>query len=253
MLSLVGLGLNPIKHITLDALETLKNSDEIYLEEYTSRFMDANVEDLEKMIGKNIIILKRSDVEGNFLIERSKEKNVSLIMPGDPIIATTHISLILELIGKKIEYKIVNGISILCVIPSLTGLQNYKFGRSISIPFPEYNYYPKSVYDYLKYNRNGGLHTVAFLDLKEEIEMSANMGMDILLTMEKMYSENVIDENTIVSVISKAGSLEQKVFSGKIKNLIDKNLGKTPHILIITGILNFMEEEALKKLTHHIE
>ncbi|MGC8647167.1 MAG: diphthine synthase [Thermoplasmata archaeon] len=253
MLSLIGLGLNPMKHMTLEAIDALKCSDEIYLEEYTSRFMDSGIVDIENLINKKISIISRNDVESKFLIERARKKNVSLVMPGDPMIATTHVSLILDLISENIEYRIINGISILCTVPSLTGLQSYKFGRSISIPFPEYNYYPKSVYDFLKYNRNGGLHTISFLDLKDEREMSANMGMDILLFMEKMYSENVIDENTVVAVISRAGSADQKVYAGKIKDLIDKNFGKTPHLIVISGNLHFMELEALKRLTEYIE
>ncbi|MGC9167167.1 MAG: hypothetical protein ACP5GR_05960 [Thermoplasmata archaeon] len=47
MLTLVGIGLNPKKHLTLEGIEKIKNAEELYLEMYTSRLMDTSKADLE--------------------------------------------------------------------------------------------------------------------------------------------------------------------------------------------------------------
>jgi len=247
MLTLVGLGLNPKKHLTLEGIEKIKNAEELYLEMYTSRLMDTSKAELEDFLEKKIELIDRKTVESDFLLNASINRNIVLLVPGDPMMATTHIELKISAFDKKIPFEVVNGISIQCVIPSILGLQNYKFGRSVSIPFPDYDYYPRSVYDFIAENRKMGLHTLAFLDLREDMEMSANMAMDILLKMEELYKKEVIDENTLVAIISKAGSSSQKAVAGKIKDLINVRLGETPHILVIPGNLHYMEKEALKK------
>lgn len=247
MLVLIGLGLNPKKHLTLQAIDYIKKVDELFMELYTSRIMDISVYELEKFLGKEIKILNRNTVESDFLVNMAKEKNIGLLVPGDPMMATTHIELKLSAKDKNVEFHVVNGISIQCVIPSITGLQNYKFGRSVSLPFPEYDFYPESVYNFIKDNRSLGLHTIVFLDLKDDIEMSANMAMDILLKMEDIYKKDVISEDMLIVVISRAGSEEQMVKAGKIKDLINMNFGKTPHIIVIPGNLHYVESEALEK------
>lgn len=247
MLVLIGLGLNPKKHLTLQAIDYIKKVDELFMELYTSRIMDISVYELEKFLGKEIKILNRNTVESDFLVNMAKEKNIGLLVPGDPMMATTHIELKLSAKDKNVEFYVVNGISIQCVIPSITGLQNYKFGRSVSLPFPEYDFYPESVYNFIKDNRSLGLHTIVFLDLKDDIEMSANMAMDILLKMEDIYKKDVISEDMLIVVISRAGSEEQMVKAGKIKDLINMNFGKTPHIIVIPGNLHYVESEALEK------
>ncbi|MGC8663518.1 MAG: diphthine synthase [Thermoplasmata archaeon] len=247
MLTLVGLGLNPKKHLTLEGIEKIKNADELYLEMYTSRLMDTSKGELENFLGKRIEIIDRKTVESDFLLNVSSNRNIVLLVPGDPMMATTHIELKISAFNRSIPFEVVNGISIQCVIPSILGLQNYKFGRSVSIPFPDYDYYPRSVYDFIAGNKKMGLHTLTFLDLREDLEMSAVMAFDILLKMEELYRQDIINEDTIVAVISRAGSSAQKAVAGKIKKLFELPLGPTPQILVIIGNLHYMEKEALEK------
>lgn len=247
MLTLVGLGLNPKKHLTLEAVEKIKDGEEIFMELYTSRLMDISLDELEKFTGRKITLIERKIVESDFLIDRSRNKNVVLLVPGDPMMATTHVELKLSAFEKNVPFGIVNGISVQCVIPSILGLQNYKFGRSVSIPFPDYDYYPESVYNFIGENRRLGLHTIVFLDLRENLEMSAKMAFDILLKMEEKYKKGIIDENMLVAVISRAGSSRERVYAGTIKKLMLMDLGETPQILVIIGNLHYMEREALVK------
>ena len=90
MFYLVGLGLFDEKDISLKGLECLKNADKIYAEFFTSRLFGSSFEAIEQLIGKEIEILVRNEVEEESkFIEEAKDNDVALITGGDPLIATT--------------------------------------------------------------------------------------------------------------------------------------------------------------------
>ena len=60
MFYLIGLGLFNVEDISLKGLNALKKVDKIYAEFFTSKLIGSNLKDIEKIIGKKIIILKRS-------------------------------------------------------------------------------------------------------------------------------------------------------------------------------------------------
>jgi len=251
MLNIVGLGLNPRKHLTLEAMERIDESSTIFMENYTSRIVDMDKESLEKLIKKDIEILEREDVEdGKKIIEKAKESIVSLLVPGDPMIATTHVSLVLMAKDSGIPVNIVNGISIQTVIPSILGIQSYKFGRTVTIPFPEYDFYPESVYRYIEKNIENGLHTIVLLDIRKDLEMHAIMALDILEKMESLYHSDVINEDRIIAVISKACSEKMKVNVDKFSRIRERDLGEPLHTIVILGNLHFVEKEALQKIAN---
>ena len=69
----VGLGMSKPEDMSVKALETLRSSDKIFAEFYTSKLIDSSIEDLENFIGKKITVLKRSDVEEHdTIIEEAK-------------------------------------------------------------------------------------------------------------------------------------------------------------------------------------
>ena len=55
---------------------------------------------------------------------------------------------------KGIDYEVIHGSSILSSAPAISGLQGYKFGKVTTIPFPDYNFYPKSPYEAIEENLN---------------------------------------------------------------------------------------------------
>jgi len=127
MLNLVGIGLWDEKCLTLEGLKTCKKSDKIYLETYTSKWY-GNIQNLEKMIGKKIIQLKRSDLEENSqkILEESKTQQISILILGDPLVATTHITLLLEAKRNGIKTRVIHNASIYSSLGE-TGLHLYKF------------------------------------------------------------------------------------------------------------------------------
>lgn len=53
MLYFVGLGLFDEKDISIKGLERIRDSDEIFLESYTSRLTGTNIQKMELLYGKN--------------------------------------------------------------------------------------------------------------------------------------------------------------------------------------------------------
>lgn len=250
MLTLIGLGLSDEKDVTLHGIEEAKKADNIFIELYTNKWT-GNLVNLEKLIGKKIIELKRKDLEENSskILEQAKNTNIVIFVPGDPMVATTHSSLIQDAKKLGIKTKIIHNASIISAIAE-TGLHIYKFGPSITIPFPEKTKgeLPESIYEVIKMNKNRGIHTLCLLDVIAENGrfMSATEAMKILLDIEKKRNDNVFTENTEVIVFSKAGSDESSIFYGKSKDLLKKNIKDIPAVLIIPGILHFTERNFIE-------
>ncbi|AXI24745.1 diphthine synthase [Methanofervidicoccus sp. A16] len=255
MLILAGLGLYDEKDMTLKTLEYAKKADKIYAEFYTAVLTGTTLDKIEEVLGKKIILLSREDVEyrGNKLIEESRDKVVMFLTAGDPMVATTHIDLVIEAKKRGIDVRVINAPSIYSAV-GITGLQIYKFGRTASIVFPEPNYFPETPYNIIRDNLKMGLHTLCLLDIQTDKNrfMSANEGLKILLELEDRKRENILSRDTKVVVLARAGSLKPKIVYGKIGDLIDYDFGPPLHSIIIPGKLHFMEEEALKYLCENI-
>jgi diphthine synthase len=250
MLILAGIGLFDEKDLTLRGIDEAKKADKVFIELYTSKW-HGNLKILEKKIGKKIVELKRKDLEENSarILEQAKEKNILIFVPGDPMVATTHISLIQEAKKLGIETKIIHNASIISAIAE-TGLHIYKFGPSVTIPFPEKTKgkLPESVYEVIKMNKARGLHTLCLLDVisEEDKFMSANEAMKILLEIENKRKEEVFTEDSEIVVFARAGSENSLIAYGKVKDLIRKDFGSAPAVLIIPGILHFTEKEFIE-------
>src|SRR6266699_1732863 len=94
-LAFIGLGLNDEKGITLEGLEEARRADSVYGEFYTNIMPNLDLKRLEKVIGKRVEVLSRSQLEdegGRRLLKAASEERVAFLVPGDPLIATTHIS-----------------------------------------------------------------------------------------------------------------------------------------------------------------
>lgn len=250
-LTFIGLGLYDEKDVSLKGLEEIKNCDKIFAEFYTAKLVGTSIKKLEETFGKNIEVLNREEAEkANKIIKLAKNQDVCFLTAGDPMTATTHVDLRIRAIENGIETKVIHGSSIVTAVSGLLGLQNYKFGRTTTLVHPEKNYFPTSPYDVIKENKKMGLHSLILLDIQAEKEryMSANEGMEVLLRMEEIRKEGIINNETIVCVIVRAGSNDSMVCAGTIEELISRKYGKPLHSLVLPGKLHFMEIEALKTL-----
>ena len=247
-LTFIGLGLFDENDISIKGLNVIKKSDKIYAEFYTAKLIGADIEKLEKIFNKKIILLDRDKTEkGDMVIESAKKENIVFLSCGDAMTATTHIDLRLRANKEGIETNIIHGSSIVTAVPSLLGLQNYKFGRTTTLAYPEGNYFPTSPYDIIKKNSDIGLHTLILLDIKsnENRYMTANEGIKLLLDMEKIKGEHLINNNSVLCVVARAGSSKPIIKADKIKNLIKMDFGEPLHTLVYPGNLHFIEIESL--------
>lgn len=251
MLALVGLGLHDEKDLTIRGLELAKAADRVYIELYTSNWF-GSLKNLEKIVGKKIEILARKDLEEDCkkTIERAKKEAVVIFVLGDPLVATTHATLISDAKKAAVEVKIIHNASIVSAIAE-TGLHLYKFGATVTIPFAEKTKgkLPESVYETIKETKSRGLHTLCLLDVvaDEEKFMTANEGMKILLELESKRKEKVFTDDTMVVVFARAGSDDFEIFYGSVAEILKKDFGKPPMVLIISGVLHFTEKEFLEK------
>ncbi|MFW6120321.1 MAG: diphthine synthase [Petrotogales bacterium] len=249
----VGLGLYDENDISLKGWNELENCDRVFAEFYTSKLVGLNKNALEKKLGKTIVVLSREETEkGDKIIDCALKEKVVFLTCGDPMIATTHIDLRLQAMKKGIYTRIIHNGSIVTAAPGLLGLQNYKFGRTTTIAFPEKDYFPISPYDIIKKNKEMGLHTLVLLDIQADrnVYMTANQGMKLLLKMEEKMGENVLNEDSIICVVAQVGSPDPMIAANTMKALLNQDFGPPLHTLVIPGNFHFMEVEALEICAH---
>jgi len=247
MLYFIGLGLNDEKDISLKGLETLKKCGRIYAEFYTNPFR-GDLKGLEKLAGKEITLLQRKDLEERSeenILKNAIKEDVALLVSGDPMVATTHIDLVLRARKQGVKYGVIHSSSVYSAVGE-TGLQLYKFGKTASLVYPVKNYFPASPYDILRENRNMGLHTLLLLDVKAEEKrfMTVNEAINLLLDIERQKKEKVFGPDLLCVGIARLGG-DAKIKAGPALDLLKEDFGSPPHCLIIPGKLHFMEEEAL--------
>ncbi len=250
-LTFIGLGLYDEKDLPVKGLEIIKESNSVFAEFYTAKLVGTTLEKLEELFEKKIIVLNREKTEkGDIIIDKSLNQNVVFLTAGDSMTATTHVDLRIRAQKKGIKTRVVHASSIVTAVPGLLGLQNYKFGRTTTLAYPEKDYFPTSPYDVIKENKKMGLHTLVLLDIQEDKKryMTANEGLGFLLDMENIKNEEVITKDGIVCVVARAGSQEAVVRAGTIEELKKIDFGPALHSIVIPGKLHFMEIESLMSL-----
>lgn len=245
MLYLISLGLFDEKDISLRALETAQKCAKLYAEFYTTK-MNTNTRKLSELVGRDIVEVHRSDIEENYLkiIGQAKSMDIGILVGGDALSATTHISLLLDAKKTGVKTKVIHGSSIFTAVAE-TGLQLYKFGAATTIVKPSGKYFPNSFYDVILKNKKMGLHTLVLLD----IGMSAREGLEILLNIERKKKRGIAKATGKIVAACQLGSGNQCIKYDKIENLlVDESLTGSPAILVFPGDLHFLEEEFLKSL-----
>lgn len=249
-LTFVGLGLHSEKNMSLQGIEEAKTAEKVFAELYTSLMPELSLPNLKKLIGKNITALSRKDLEddcGKKILKAAKKGKTVLLVPGDPLIATTHVDLCIRARKQGITTGVVHGASVTSAIMGLSGLQNYKFGRSVTVPFTDSGVVADTAYNVVEENKKRGLHTLCFLDLKAEERryMTVNEGLRALLKVEQQKRKEVVTSDTMAVGIARAGSNNPVVKADTVKALLEFDFGAPPHTLVFPGRLHFMEAEAL--------
>ncbi len=229
MLYLISLGLYDEKDMSLRALETARKCSKLYLELYTTN-MNTNTKKLSKLIGKPVQEIPRQGLENKSgqLLKEAKNQDIGVLVGGDALSATTHISLLLEAKKSGIKTRVIHGSSILTAVGE-TGLSLYKFGRTVTLTSPP----QKTILKAIEENQKSGLHTLVLLD----IGMTPSQAL-------KLLSGKIPGKIVVASHLG--GNPEIKY--NTIENLLKLKLNKTPSVLAIPGKLHFLEKEYLETL-----
>jgi diphthine synthase len=245
MLYLIGLGLWDEKDISLKGVEACRRAGEVYAELYTAKW-GGSLKALEKIVGKKITLLKRPDLEehSSKIIKKAKDSDIAILFPGDPLSATTHVSLVSEARESGLPVKVIHASSIFTAVAE-TGLSLYNFGKTVSVPTPQKGFQPSSFIESVLKNRKAGFHTLLLLD----IGMDVRQAIEILFALEKTSGKKFISGLSIVAC-SGLGSREKKrqqIAYRSAKELLSMDM-PPPAVLIIPGKMHFTEKEFLENL-----
>ncbi|MBS7614628.1 diphthine synthase [Candidatus Bathyarchaeota archaeon] len=250
----VGLGLYDEKDVSLRGLEEARTSDYVFAEFYTSLMTGLSLERLETVVGKRVAVVSRKTLEdddGEPILQKAEKLKVAFLVPGDPLIATTHIDLRIRAQKRGIKTKIVHGASIVSAAIGLSGLQNYRFGRSVTIPFSEPHSVYETPYNVVAENKARNLHTLCFLDIKaeEKRSMTIEEALKILLSLEEKKKMHIVTLDSLAVGIARAGAEDSLVKADSVKSLLNYDFGSPPHTLVFPAErLHFVEADALVKL-----
>jgi diphthine synthase len=268
MLTFVGLGLYDERSITVEGRDALRAADRAFAEFYTSRLVGTSVADLAAHHGIDLEVRGRAGVEQRPgpILDAAADGDAVFLTAGDTMISTTHVDLRLRAIDRGIDTRVIHGVSAAQAASGLTGLQNYRFGKAVTLPFPRAHgadgrrssargtssragdEVPASVVDSVAANRERGLHTLVYLDIKVddgrgeaagETYMTADVAADLLATEWP---------DRLAVAVARAGSPDPVVVADRLATLATREFGDPLHLLVLPGDLHHVEADALRTL-----
>jgi len=248
-LYLVGMGLS-YKYLTLEALEAIAKADRVFVDTYTGQ---VDLEGLEKVLAKSFVKVSRRELEegsGRVILELLEEgKRVVLLVPGDPLVATTHVTLLLEAHARGFRFHVIPGVSIVPTALSMSGLMVYKMGKIATVVYPKDGIVYEYAYDVIKANDSLNLHTLLLLEYDGEkgIAMRASEAIEILKSIEEIKREGVVRDDRLVSVVASLGYPDFIVCVGELKRILMLKVEVVPQTLVFASPrLHPIEVEMMK-------
>ena len=267
MLTFVGLGLYDEHSVTLAGRDAIRGADRAFAEFYTGRLAGATVADLEAAHGVDVEVRDRSGVEEDpeAILAAAEAGDAVFLSAGDPMVATTHVDLRLRAAELGIETRVVHGTSAETAAASLSGLQNYRFGKATTLPFPRAHGagaaepadgertsgegVPDSVLETVVGNRERGLHTLVFLDIKVGTGPS-DRGPDHEAFLTADSAAGLLSDHLegVGVAIARAGGPDPVVAADALPALAERSFGDPLHLLVLPGDLHVVEHDALVEL-----
>ena len=282
-LVLIGTGVGSPTQMSVAGVEYATKSEYRFLEGYTSVLGDTGQQLLETQVG-TIEILMRGDIENpQRILELAKDELVSLLVVGDPLQATTHVDLLLRCHDEDIPYEVVHAASVTTLVSGGIGLQNYRFGRQVTLTFPVGDYLPTSPLEMLCESLYLGNHVLVLFDLDptgsgddKPVPMTPEQAVLTLELMAQKLRHDLpphLDEGEMAAddvrgrlkaravqellsvplrqwfgiLCSDLGTIEKRLRRGSLGD-ISRLQGGEIHCLVIPGELQGLEAEAVDKL-----
>jgi diphthine synthase len=239
----IGLGLHDEEGLSIRGQREAKSCDFLFAEFYTAVMPGLGTDGLERLVGKQVQVISRNEVEEKperIILSKSKTNKVGFLVPGDPMVATTHVDLRIRAEKAGIKTRVIHAASVVAAAAGVTGLQSYKFGRTVTIPVSSQDQFPETITTNIKANSEAGLHTLVLL----EIDVENNRHVTIPEALKAIVS--TVGSGTLVVGIARLESPDMIVKAGTVTDLAKTEFGEPPYALIIPGRLHFMESEALE-------
>lgn len=249
----IGLGLHDEYGLSLRGKREATSCDYLFAEFYTSVMPGLNLENLEKTVGKPVHVLSRAEVEEEaeqVILPRASVGKAGFLVPGDPMVATTHVDLRLRAHKAGIRTRIVHAASVGSAAAGVTGLQSYKFGRTVTIPASWQGELPESVHLTIKRNISSGAHSLVLLevDVENNRHITIPEALRQLIDASKRSQDSAISHETLIVGIARLEAPDMKIKAGTVSELEQTDFGKPPYAMIFPGQLHFVEAEALQLL-----
>lgn len=246
----IGLGLHDEFGMSLRGQLEARSCDFLFAELYTNTMPKLNLDNLATIVGREITIISRRDVEERpekLIFPKARAGRVGFLVPGDPMVATTHVDLRLRAHKAGIKTRIVHASSVVSAIAGATGLQSYKFGRTITIPITLKEELPESNYLGIKNNMASGLHSLVLLevDVEGKRHVSISEALKLLRAFSERREESAITASTLVVGAARLEAPDMVVKAGTVEEVGRWNFGGPPFVMVFPGKLHFVEAEAL--------
>ena len=253
MLTFVGLGLYDERSVTVAGRDAIEAADRVFAEFYTSRLVGTDLETLEQFHDTDIEVRDRTGIEQDPepILSAADSQRVAFLTAGDTMVSTTHTDLRLRAEQRGIDTAVVHGTTAQTAAGSLTGLQNYRFGKATTLPFEAAHGgdgVPDSVVSTIEDNRARDLHTLVYLDIKvDDPHWSDSDDTYMTAAHAAGLLAGEVPE-TLGVVVTQAGSPDPTVAADTLEALATRSFGDPLHLLVIPGELHPIESEALDAL-----
>jgi diphthine synthase len=246
----IGLGLYDEFGLSLRGQAEAKACSDVFAEFYTSTMPGLNIENLQRTITRPVKVLSRRDVEEDAegaILSKARVGRVAFLVAGDPMVATTHVDLRLRAEKAGIRTRIIHGASIASAAAGVTGLQSYKFGRTLTVPASR-NELPESVYAGLKMNLESGLHSLVLLEIDVEggRHVTIAKAIERFLTFSARANDRLLAPETLVVALARLEAPDMMVRASTASDLMQLNFGPPPYCLVFPSRLHFVEAESLR-------
>ena len=218
----------------------------MFLETYTSGTINNLLLELTRALGIEILRIDRSEVEeGSLILEACAKGDVAFLVQGDALTATTHNQLRFEAKSRHIPIDVIENASIITVAMGLTGLQMYKLGPVVSLPYTSEHFFPRSPYDKIMNAVKSGQHCMILLDLNSEKFMTPTEAISTLEELDRRYGPGLSLHDRKIIVVHSVSTPQQRILYGPARSISRVELSSGPSTLILPGPLDDNEQRFL--------
>ncbi|MEM3841095.1 MAG: diphthine synthase [Candidatus Micrarchaeaceae archaeon] len=244
MLYLVGMGISG--ELSPNA-KRICSSSEAYIDSYTSLLSKESLLEVSREIGVEPKPLARYDLEegASLLAKKAVSSDVAVLVPGDPLVATTHKTLLAEAKKAGAKWLVVHSSSIASAAIGESMLDFYRFGRIATVPSWSEHYHPVSFYETVLGNSTAGAHTLLLFDYdsKKSRSMSFKEAFEVMHAAEKKYQKGILNENSKVIFLHNIGIEGQSVVKGRLSDAQNIKYTDGLNSIIVPAELTYIEAE----------